>query len=147
MNHQWNINLHDGYPPLHVLLLEEYIPPSIPTFYTLKSPMFRFGVNLLSSTAEPQHDLPSVASPKGKMASSFSWTSSFKSPTSSTSWFGEPTLTCRAQSSETQFCITKFYFVWYTQQLIGADTIFYVPRSSSYKHQFSDCQSNLVTTP
>ena len=31
MNYQWTINLHDGYPPLNVLILVEYIPPSIPT--------------------------------------------------------------------------------------------------------------------
>ena len=37
--------------------------------------------------------------------------------------------------------------VWYTQQLIVADTTFSVPRSSSYTHQVSDCHSNLVTTP
>ena len=45
------------------------------------------------------------------------------------------------------FRSSKFYFVWYTQQLIIADTTFSVPRSSSYTHQVSDCQSNLVTTP
>ena len=44
------------------------------------------------------------------------------------------------------FRSSKFYFVWYTQQLIVADTTFSVPRSSSYTHQVSDCQSNLVTT-
>ena len=41
----------------------------------------------------------------------------------------------------------KFYFVWYTQQHIVADTIFSAPRSSSYTHQVSNCHSNLVTTP
>ena len=79
MNHQWTINLHDGYPPLHIPLPEEYIPPSLPTLCNLKSTMFHFGVDLLYSTTEP--DLPSLASPKGEMASSFSWTSFFKSPT------------------------------------------------------------------
>ena len=70
MNHQWTINLHDGYPPLHVLLPEEYIPPSLPTLCNLKSTMFHFGIDLLHSTTKPQHDLPSLASPKGEMASS-----------------------------------------------------------------------------
>ena len=42
---------------------------------------------------------------------------------------------------------SKFYFVWYTQQLIVADTIFSAPRSSSYTHQVSNCHSNLVTPP
>ena len=78
MNHQWTINLHDGYPPLHVLLPEEYIPSSLPTLCNLESTMFYFGVDLLHSNTEPQHDLPSLASPKGEMASSFSWTSFFK---------------------------------------------------------------------
>ena len=36
--------------------------------------MFHFGVDLVHSTTEPQHDLLSLASPKGEMASSFSWT-------------------------------------------------------------------------
>ena len=39
-----------------------------------------------------KHDLSSLAPPKGEMKSSFSWTSLFKSPTSSTLCFGEPTL-------------------------------------------------------
>ena len=37
-------------------------------------------------------DPSSLAPPKGEMESSFSWTYLFKSPTSSTSCFGEPTL-------------------------------------------------------
>ena len=39
-----------------------------------------------------KHDLSSLASPKGEMKSSFSWTSLFKSPTSSTLSYGEPAL-------------------------------------------------------
>ena len=50
MNHQWTINLHDGYPALHVLLPEEYIPPSPPTLCHLKSIIFHFGIDLLYST-------------------------------------------------------------------------------------------------
>ena len=112
--------------------------------------MIHFGADLLHSTTEAQHDLPSLASPKGEMASSFSWTSLFKSPTSSTLCFGDPTLAKIDQVKllcETEFCISKFYFVSYTQQLIVADTTFSVPRSSSCTHQVSDCHSNLVTTP
>ena len=82
MNHQWTIKLHDGYPLSHVLLPDEYILPSLPTLCNLKFTMFHFGVDLLHSTTEPQHDLPSLASPKGKMAISFSWTTFFKSPLS-----------------------------------------------------------------
>ena len=39
-----------------------------------------------------QHSLSSLAPPKGEMKSSFSWTSLFKSRTSSTLCFGEATL-------------------------------------------------------
>ena len=84
------------------------------------------------------------------MASSFSWTSCFKSPTSSTLCFGNSTLAKLNQVKllcETEFRITKSCFVSYTKQFIVADTIFYVPRSSSCTHQVSDCHSNLVTTP
>ena len=113
--------------------------------------MFHFGVDLLCSTQEPQHDLPSLASQKVEMASSFSWTRFFKNPTTSTLCFGEPTLARLNQVEvlcETEFCTTtKLYIVWYIQQLIVADTIFYVPRSSSYTHQVSDCRPNLVPTP
>ena len=110
MNHQRTIKLHDGYPSFHVLLPEEYIPPSLPTLCNLKSTMFHFGVDLLYSTTEPQHDLPSLPSPKREMVSSFSWTSFFKSPTSSTSCFGDSTLAMLNQVKllcETEFCITK----------------------------------------
>ena len=72
MSHWWTINLHDGCPPIHVLLPEEYIPPSIPTLCNLKPTMFHFGVDLLYATTRPQQDLPSIGSPKGEMASSFS---------------------------------------------------------------------------
>ena len=50
--------------------------------------MFHFGVDLLYSTTRPQHDLPSLPLAKGEMAISFSWTSFFRSPTSSTLCFG-----------------------------------------------------------
>ena len=79
-------------------------------FCHLKPTMFHFGVDLLHSTTEPQHDLPSLASPMGEMASSFSWTSLFKSPTSSTLCFGDPACAELNQVKllcETDFCITK----------------------------------------
>ena len=41
--------------------------------------MFYFDVDFLHSTMEPQHDLPSVASAEGEMASSFSLTE-FRQP-------------------------------------------------------------------
>ena len=71
MNYKWTINLHDGYPLFQVIKPEGYITPSL---HILK------------------HDLSSLAPPKGERKSSFSWTSLFKSPASSTSCFGEPTL-------------------------------------------------------
>ena len=66
MNHQWTINLHDGYPPLHVLLPEEYIPLSPPTLWNLNSTMFHFGDDYLCPTKGTLHNLPSIASPNGR---------------------------------------------------------------------------------
>ena len=88
--------------------------------------MFHFVVDSLSPITEHQQDLPSLASPKGEIESSFSWTSFLKSLLSSTLCFGEfilaklnqePTLAKINQVKllcETEFCITKFYVVWYT---------------------------------
>ena len=56
------------------LLLGEYVPPSILTLYNLLSSILHFGIDF---TKAPQHDLPSLAPPKGGMTCSFSWTSSF----------------------------------------------------------------------
>ena len=50
-------------------------------------------------------DLSSLIPPKGEMESSFSWTCPFKSPTSSTVCFGEPTL--GKLNQETDFYMTK----------------------------------------
>ena len=50
-------------------------------------------------------DLSSLTPPKGEMESSFSWTCPFKSPTSSTLCFGEPTL--GKLNQETDFYMTK----------------------------------------
>ena len=55
------------------------------------------------------------------------------------------TLLCGSYQVPLDYGQTKH--VWYTQQLIVADTTFSVPRSSSYTHQVSNCHSNLVTTP
>ena len=48
MNYQWTINLHDGYPPLQVLLPEEYIPPSLHKLCNFKPSMFQLGDDYLS---------------------------------------------------------------------------------------------------
>ena len=105
-------------------------------------------------------DLSSLAPPKGEMESSFSWTYLFKSPTSSTLCFGEPTLrklnqiklSCNPISSslcdftlgklnqETEFYITKH------TPLVHTGTPFSMPRSSSGTNRVSDCHSSLVTT-
>ena len=50
-------------------------------------------------------DLSSLVPPKGEMESSFSWTCPFKSPTSSTLCFGEPTL--GKLNQEIEFYMTK----------------------------------------
>ena len=105
-------------------------------------------------------DLSSLAPPKGEMESSFSWTYPFKSPTSSTLCFGEPTLRklnqvkllCNPISStlcdftlgklnqETEFYITKH------TPLVHTGTPFSMPISSSGTNRVSVCHSSLVTT-
>ena len=57
MNYQWTINLHDGYPPLQVLLPEEYIPPSLHNFCNFKPTMFHLGDDCLChTTILPPHE-------------------------------------------------------------------------------------------
>ena len=90
-----------------------------------------------------------IASPKGEMKSPFSWTSLFKSPTSSTLCFSEPTLgklnqvklLCSPTSStlcdptlaklnqETEYCITMHILL--CDPVVHTGTTFSVPRSSS----------------
>ena len=43
MNYQWTINHHDGYPPLQVLLPEEYISPSLHNLCNFQPTMFHLG--------------------------------------------------------------------------------------------------------
>ena len=71
-------------------------------------------------------DLSSLLPPKGEMESSFSWTCPFKSPTSSTSCFGEPTLGKLNQESD-------FYMPTH------------MPEPSSGATQVSISHSSLVT--
>ena len=71
-------------------------------------------------------DLSSLIPPKGEMESSFSWTCPFKSPTSSTSCFGEPTLGKLNQE-------TDFYMPTH------------MPKPSSGANQVSISHSSLVT--
>ena len=71
-------------------------------------------------------DLSSLNPPKGEMESSFSWTCPFKSPTSSTLCFGEPTL--GKLNQETDFYVTK-----------------HMPKPSSGANRVSISHSSLVT--
>ena len=71
-------------------------------------------------------DLSSLLPPKGEMESSFSWTCPFKSPTSSTSYFGEPTL--GKLNHETDFYMPT-----------------HMPKPSSGAKQVSVSHSSLVT--
>ena len=71
-------------------------------------------------------DLSSLIPPKGEMKSSFSWTCPFKSPTSSTLCFGEPTL--GKLNQETDFYMTK-----------------HMPKPSSLANRVSVSHSSLVT--
>ena len=71
-------------------------------------------------------NLSSLIPPKGEMESSFSWTCPFKSPTSSTSCFGEPTLGKLNQE-------TDFYMPTH------------MPKPSSGANQVSISHSSLVT--
>ena len=71
-------------------------------------------------------DLSSLIPPKGEMKSSFSWTCPFKSPTSSTLCFGEPTL--GKINQETDVYMTK-----------------HMPKPSSGASRVSVSHSSLVT--
>ena len=71
-------------------------------------------------------DLSSLIPPKGEMKSSFSWTCPFKSPTSSTLCFGEPTL--GKINQETDVYMTK-----------------HIPKPSSGANRLSVSHSSLVT--
>ena len=144
MNYKWTINLHDGYPLFQVMKPEGYIPPSL---HILK------------------HDLSSLAPPKGEMKSSFSWTSLFKSPISSTLCFGEPTLgkhnqvkllfslssstlwdpTLTKSNQEIKLCITKN--IPLCDSSVHTGTPFSVSSSSSGTNRVSNSHSSLVTTP
>ena len=99
------------------------------------------------------------------MKSSLSWTSPFKSPTSSTLCFGEPTLrklnqvkllcsptsctssppTLAKLNQETELCITKY--IPLCDSAVHTGTTFSVPSSPSETNRLSDCHSRLVTTP
>ena len=106
-------------------------------------------------------DPSSLAPPKWEMESSFSWTYLFKSPTSSTLCFGQPTLRklnqvkllCNPTSSTLcDFTLGKlnqetgFYITNHTP-LVHTGTPFSMAKSSPETNRVSDCQSSLVATP
>ena len=79
-----------------------------PTLCSHICTMYHFGVDLLHSTTEPQHGLPSLASPKGEMASSFSWTSFFSKVPHQTIY---ALVNLHLQSSIRSNCCVKLSFV------------------------------------
>ena len=81
-------------------------PSSIHALCKLMLSIFHFGDDFLHSTKEPQSDLPSPAPPNAEMASSFSWSSLFESPTPRPLGFSETTLAVLSQVK--LFCETKF---------------------------------------
>ena len=91
------------------------------------------GEHVLETSSAPKNlverdklDLSSLIPPKGEMKSSFSWTCPFKSPTSSTLCFGEPTL--GKINQETDVYMTK-----------------HMPKPSSGANRVSVSHSSLVT--
>ena len=99
-------------------------------------------------------DPSSLAPPKGETESSFSWTYLFKSPTSSTLCFGEPTLRMLNQvkllCNPTSSTLCDFTLGKLNQEtgfLVHTGTPFSMPKSSPGKNRVSDCHSSLVTTP
>ena len=253
MNYWWTINLHDGYPPLQVLMPEEYIPPSLHNLCHYKATMFHLGDDYLGTakillppgdngenleaaaneeceinddlyklkalighqrspkapnlnlkrckyyvlveweTGEKTHeplpvlaaddpvtcasftkangishlngwkrfkkfgkkdkpDLSCIASPKGEMKSTFSWTILSKTPTSSTLCFGEPTLAelnheptlassimnlhLQCSIKKLELCITKH--IPLCDSVVHTGTTLSVSRSSSETSQVSD---------
>ena len=112
-----------------------------------------------------QHNLSSLAPPKGEMKRFLSWTRLFKSPTSSTLCFGEATLgklnqvklfcslsssilwdpTLAKSSQEIKLCITKH--IPLCDSSVDTGNPFSVPSSSFETNRVSNSHSSLVTTP
>ena len=82
---------------------------------------------LMNLAKRDKHDLACTASPKAEIKSTFSWTSPFKSSTSSTLCFVEPTL--GKLNQETEFCIT--IHITFGDSVVHTGTTFSVPSSSS----------------
>ena len=111
---------------------------------------------LMNLAKRDKHDLTCIASPKGEIKSTFSWTNPFKSSNTSTLCYGEPTLgkfnqvelLCSSTSStlcdptlaklnqETEFYIT--IHITFDDSLVHTGTTFSLPSSSSETSQVSD---------
>ena len=120
---------------------------------------------MVTQCNQSQHDPSSLAPPKVETKSSFSWTSLFKSSTSSTLCFGEPTLgklnqdkllcsissstlwdhKCAKSNQKTELCITKHIPLCDSVSHTGIP--FPTPISSSETNRVSNSHSILVTTP
>ena len=148
------------YEPLSVLVADD--PVTGATFVKENDLLHIDGCQRFGNLAKrDRHDLSSLASPKGEMKRSFSWTSLFKSPTSSTLCIGERTLgklkqvkllcsptsitlcdpTLAKLNQETELCITKY--IPLCDSVVHTGTNFSVPRSSSETNQVSNCNSKL----
>ena len=94
-------------------------------------------------------DLSSLVPAKGEMESSFSSTYPFKSPTSRTSCFGEPTLRKLIQVKLIYNPISST-LCDFTLEKLNRETEFYItkhmPKSSPRTNRFFDCHSNILTT-
>ena len=91
-------------------------------------------------------DLSSLVPPKGEMESSFSWTYPFKSPTSSTLCFGEPTLRKFTQVKLLCNPISST-LCGFTLGKHNQETESHITKHTPLVNRVSDCHSNLVTTP
>ena len=79
------------YEPLSALAAD--VPATCATYFKVIDLLHNDGWQRFRHLAKwDKHELSSLASPKGEMKSSFSWTSLFKSSTSNTFCFGDPTL-------------------------------------------------------
>ena len=90
-------------------------------------------------------DLSSLVPPKREMESSFSWTYLFKSPTSSTLCFGEPTLTKLTQVKLLCNPVSGSLY-GFTLGKHNQETEFHITKHTPIVNRVSDCQSSLVTT-
>ena len=93
-------------------MLGEYIPPSFIHLCNLLFAMFHFGDDYIHPTKDPNMIFQVYLHPKGKLTSSFTWTSLFRSPTQRSLCLGDCTLSrinqfISVSMCERVFCATK----------------------------------------